>query len=615
METLAYFSAKPLKKGAVIYVPLRKKEAPAIVLSSEDISDSKAKIKNANFALKKIENKKTLILLLPEFIEATVSAAEYFATTTGAILYKTIPKVILDNIKEIEKRKNQENKKIASSRKLILQSEINDRFINYKSLIREEFARNSSVFLLTPTIQDAERAETFLKKGVERYIFVLHNSLTKKEILIRWKNALQSNHPVLIIATASFLSLPRNDIETIIVERENSRAYKQFARPFIDMKIFAEFYAKHKKIRLILSDFPLSVETMWRYYNNEFDELSPLKLRVIKTAEQTLIDMKNRKHQKAGQFEIISDELKNLISKTIKEDKNIFIFAARRGLSSTTICRDCGSPVLCHQCEAPVILHATAKGNYFICHACGSSRSANERCKNCASWKLETIGIGIQLVEKKLKEFFPDKQIFVIDKDETKTHKKILTVVEKFYTEKGGILIGTEMALPYLNKMIMYSAIASMDSLFSLPEWRMPEKILSLLLKIKEITEKEILIQTRKPEQKIFDFIAKGNLADFYKDEIKKRKQFNYPPFSVFIKITVIGSVDKVVKETEYMKKLLKDYDVLIYPSSIKASKGKYVMRGLLRVERSKWPHKEIVEILLSLPPHFSIDVDAESLL
>ena len=614
METLSYFSTKSLEKGTIVYVPLRKKEIPAIVLSSEDISDSKVKIKNANFALKKIENKKTFVLLLPEFIEAAASAAEYFATTTGAILYKIIPKIILDNIKETKRQKIRENKNILS-RKLILQSEINDRFVNYKSLVREEFARNSSVFLLAPTIQDAEKAGAFLKKGIERYTFVLHSSLTKKEILTRWKNALQSGHPVLIIATSSFLSLPRNDIETIIVERENSRAYKQFARPFIDMKIFAEFYVKHKKMRLILGDFPLSVETMWRYYNNEFDELSPPKLRVIKTAEQTLIDMKNKKYQKAGQFEIISDELKNLISKTIKEDKNIFIFAARRGLSPTTICRDCGSPVLCLRCEAPAILYTTMKGNCFICRACGSSRSANERCKNCASWRLETLGIGIQLVEKKLKEFFPDQQIFVIDKDDTETHKKVLMVIEKFYATRGGILIGTEMALPYFNKMISYSAVASIDSLFSLPEWRMPEKILSLLLKIKEITKKEILIQTRKPEQKIFDFVIKGNLADFYKDEIKKRKQFNYPPFCVFVKITVIGIADKVAKETEYMKKLLKDYGILTYPPSIKADKGKYIMRGLLRIERNKWPHKEIVEILRSLPPHFSVDVDTESLL
>ena len=48
-------------------------------------------------------------------------------------------------------------------------------------------------------------------------------------------------------------------------------------------------------------------------------------------------------------------------------------------------------------------------------------------------------------------------------------------------------------------------------------------KILSLLLKIKEITKNKMLIQTRKPDQKIFNYVSKGNLVDFYKDEIKRK--------------------------------------------------------------------------------------------
>ena len=172
-------------------------------------------------------------------------------------------------------------------------------------------------------------------------------------MLTRWKNALRSKHPVLIIATGIFLSIPRNDIGTIIVERENSRAYKQFARPFIDIKVSAEFFAEQKKAQIIFGDLPLKIETMWRYHEGQLDEFSPPKLRTIRGATQTLIDMKDIKHQKAGHFEIISDELKNLISSAIDGPpppaggggENIFVFTVRRGLSPSTICRDCGNSV------------------------------------------------------------------------------------------------------------------------------------------------------------------------------------------------------------------------------------------------------------------------------
>jgi len=556
------------------------------------------------------------MLLLPEFVSATRITADYFATTTGAILHSTVPSAIWNDIGKAKTSSAKGAvKKELTSRRMILQSEINDRFGSYKSLVREEFAKKSSVFLLVPTIQDAEKAKGFLQKGVENYTFVLHSKLSKKEILTRWKNALKSEHPVLIIATGSFLSIPRLDLSTIIIERENSRSYKQFNRPFMDMRILAENLAKERKIRIIFGDLPLSIDTMWRYKENELDELSPPRLRTLREASQTLVDMKDKKHQKAGKFEAVSNELKALVSNTIETNKNMFVFTARRGLAPSTTCRDCGSPVLCHECEAPIVLHGTSKGNRFICHACGASRSADERCKGCASWKLQTLGIGVQLVEKILKEEFPKAEIFVIDKDTASTHKRASALIDKFYATKGAVLIGTEMALSYLDKPIENSAIATMDSLFSLPEWRMSEKILSLLLKIKENTENEMLIQTRKPEQKIFDFIQKGNLVDFYKDEIKKRKQFGYPPFSIFIKVSVVGTPDRVSKEMEYLKKLLNKYDIQIYPSSIKVARGKFAMHGLLRVLRKDWPNEEIVEILRSLPPHFSIDVDPESLL
>ncbi|MBT3282975.1 hypothetical protein HN375_02340, partial [bacterium] len=459
MESLTYFSLKPLKEGLVVFVPLRKKEVPAIVLSSQDITDMKTQIRSAGFALKKIENKKTQMLLLPEFVSATRITADYFATTTGAILHSTVPSAIWNDIGKAKSSSAKVvTKKSLTSRRVILQSEINDRFGSYKSLVREEFAKKSSVFLLVPTIQDAEKAKGFLQKGVENYTFVLHSKLSKKEILTRWKNALKSEHPVLIIATGSFLSIPRLDLSTIIIERENSRSYKQFNRPFMDMRILAENLAKERKIRIIFGDLPLSIDTMWRYKENELDELSPPRLRTLREASQTLVDMKDKKHQKAGKFEAVSNELKALVSNTIETNKNMFVFTARRGLAPSTTCRDCGSPVLCHECEAPIVLHGTSKGNRFICHACGASRSADERCKGCASWKLQTLGIGVQLVEKILKEEFPKAEIFVIDKDTASTHKKASALIEKFYATKGAVLIGTEMALAYLDKPIENSA-------------------------------------------------------------------------------------------------------------------------------------------------------------
>lgn len=615
-ETLTYFTTRTLREGVVVYVPLRKKVVPAIVLSIEDADKAKTKIKSSRFAIKKITSRKSAILFLPEFIAAAGDAAKYFAGATGSLLHAATPKTILEDIPQIRAQKKKQDDKVPrQTRKMVLQAEKEDRYVRYKSLIREEFARNASVFLLTPTIQDAEMAEIFLKKGIERYTVLLHSTLTKKEIVARWKMTLLSIHPVLIIATGTFLSIPRDDIETIIVERENSRAYKLPTRPFLDLRVLAEFIAEHKGIRLILSDLPLKVETMWRYRQGELDEFAPLKLRSFRNTKQVIVDMRRDSAPRTKKFEVLSDNLKKLTQKVQESNKNIFIFAARRGLSPQTVCRDCGSAVMCEICSAPVVLHKRARGNEFLCHTCGASRDAREKCRNCSSWRLETLGIGIQYVESELREHFPESLILKIDRDSISTHKQALSVSDKFYTTKGSVLLGTEMALPYLTKKIAYSAVASMDSLFSIPDWRMSEKVLSILLKIKEMTTETVLIQTRRPEQKVLEYILKGNLTDFYRREIKQREELEYPPFAVLIKITAIGTPARVARELQMLKKKLKKYALSIYPPLVQIAKGRYAMHGLLRVKRDKWPEKQIIEILRSLPPYFSIDVDPESLL
>ena len=68
-----------------------------------------------------------------------------------------------------------------------------------------------------------EPLSVLLEKGIEGYAFILHGSLTPKKIIETWNAAIKEDHPILLIATGGFLSFPRTDIETIVVERESSK--------------------------------------------------------------------------------------------------------------------------------------------------------------------------------------------------------------------------------------------------------------------------------------------------------------------------------------------------------------------------------------------------------
>jgi len=618
-ENLSYFTATDVPIGSVVKVPLRKKIIPAIVVSTEEVTDVKAEIKSADYQTKKIEKIKSSTLLSPEFMQAVSESALYFASTSGSILHSIVPNTIIEGAEKI-KVEIKSPKNNSSYEKLVEQCDDEERYASYKGLIREEFARGHSVYFCLPTIQDIKKAYEKLSKGIEQYTFVLHGFLGKKEQIELWNKASNENHPSLIISTGSFLGIARNDIGTIIVDKENSRSYKNQNRPFIDIRIFAEFFAEKIKAKIIFGDLLLRTETIWRHNEAEIFEIAPLKFRSLTTSNQKLINMKESlpteiDKNREPKFKLFSPELLELVQNNQTNDENLFIFVARRGLSPSTICADCGALVKCNTCGAPTVLHKALAENFFLCHRCGEHRSALEKCNNCQSWRLSAFGIGIESVEEELKQRFPDLKIFKIDSDTTSTHKKATAVMEKFYTSPGSVLIGTEMALLYLSDPIANTAVISIDSFFSIPDFRINEKVMNILLKIRAHTSRNFLIQTRNIEQKILKYAIGGNLADFYRDEIKERETLSYPPFSIPIKITLQGDKKSVLAGMEQLQKIMTPYEVDIFPAFVPIQKGKFSMHGLIKIKRLEWVDKILLNKLNSLPPQYTVNVDPECLL
>ena len=625
-ETLSYFSSKDMPVGGIITVNVRKRTINAIVESTEDVADTKlkirkTKIRTSSYQMKKIVGIAVKHFFLPAFIEATRETAHYFATTTGEILSALTPKIILDEAKKIKAVRKSNDvispKNILTKKEIfVFQAEDRERLGTYKGLIREEFARGRSIFFCLPTIQDVETTVPFIEKGIEEFTFMLHSGLTKKDTVSTWKKITDEKHPVLIVATGSFFSIPRNDIGTIIIDKESSRGYKTFIRPFFDIRVFAEKFAKKVDARLILGDIFLRPETIWRANRNEFIELNPLKFRSLSTAQQDIVDMKNYKKDAVKKsFTIISDKLKDLIKKTRQNNENLFILTPRRGLSPITICSDCSELVQCEKCSTPMTLHKVNVGNVFLCHKCGGRKTAEIKCAGCGGWRLAPLGIAIEGVEGQLKKEFPDLKIFRIDGDSTTTHKKKNATASNFFISPGSVLLGTEMVIPYLHKEIDNIAIVGIDSLFAIPDFRIKEKIFNILLALRAKTLKNFLIQTRNSEEKLFQYITRGNLLNFYRDELNQRKKFGYPPFSILIKITYRGQKITADKEMKKLSEILKDYEPSVYPAFTPGNKGIYSVNALLKIEREKWVDEKLLQILHSLPPAFTVKVDPGDLL
>jgi primosomal protein N' (replication factor Y) len=533
-DQLSYFTSSKVSVGSLVSVPVRKKTVHALVVDIQDAKKMKTSLKSAPFSIKKIQHVHEQPLFSTHFFETARSIAEYHATTLGSVIEALVPKAILEayeknNITEI----SHPDQIVTTSLKnepYVFQTDDAERMATYKSFTRESFAQNKSVFFCLPTAQKIEHVYSLLEKGIDAYTFVLHSKLTAKQIVQTWNDILASTHPVLIIATGNFLSIPRNDIGAIILDYENSRGYKAIRRPFIDYRMFVEEYTKYTTIKLIYGDMFLRVETLEREKRKEMIAFAPIKYRMLKQAQHVLVDM-TQKNSEDTHFHVLSPQLHKLIEHAKQNNEHVCIISSRRGLHPITICGDCGSVVACESCNAPMTVHKQNGKNIFICHKCGNRSKTEITCKVCGSWKLVPLGVGSQLTEKEIIESHPHVKTFRLDSDTAQTPKQARTIVENFLNSPGSILVGTEMALSYLNEPIDNVAVASIDSLFALPDFRGNERIFNLLLRLHCKALNVFMIQTRNPTLPIFDYILKGNLLEYYRDEIQERKELGYPPF------------------------------------------------------------------------------------
>ncbi|MCM2339123.1 MAG: hypothetical protein NDI62_01560 [Burkholderiales bacterium] len=644
---LTYFTSKDVKNGSIVNVPVRNKNILGLVISSQDVEDIKSGIKDMSFKLKKIVEVKKHSIFRDEFLESTFLLSSYFVAKKNNAVISLVPSLFREKYDEIEKfsPKGQSLKeptqglsleKNILTEKLLFQASLEDRLSFYKTLIRGNFALKKSVFIVLPSQYDIELFEQALSKGIENFTFSMHGGLKTKKILENYEKIINSQHGVLILGTTQFLSIPRMDISTIIVEHESSNAYKMIPKPHLDMRTFAEIFASKIGAKFILADTLLRFETIERLNTEGLGEVYPISFRTnFDRIKIDIIDTnKNKKHiteieqnKKTTKFKIISDESLEEIENTLNNKKNVFIFSLRKGLATYTVCKDCNETINCDKCLAPLVLYLSRDGKkrMFACNKCNTEKDPETRCLNCNSWNLMPLGIGTDTIFEEIKNHFPNNKIFKLDKESVKTSNEAEKVIKEFTKNHGSILIGTEMAFFYLKEKVNLSVMASFDGLWTIPNYKISEKIIQLLISILSNTERKLIIQTKNKNDGALLAVKSENLLSFVRGELQDRKNLKYPPYKRFIKITYLGDKEGSIEAKKVLAELFKDYEPDIFGGFISKNKNQYIMNALIKLDPKKWSlpifslnsslDSHLSNLLYSLPFSYEVFVDPEDLL
>jgi primosomal protein N' (replication factor Y) (superfamily II helicase) len=612
VDNLSYYSAKPYELGTLLEVPIRGKNYPGIVTSVKPVNESKTSLKSASFTLRKLPDQNN-VTKLPDNIRLT---AEKIAETTpalvGAILYQLLtPDVRLGNYRYPTVSSLIHHEDTAPQ---ILTATKKDRYISYRSHIRSVLARRGSVMFVVPTSVDVEYAKQHLAQGIEDRLVIFNPTQNKKDRMAAYEAYEDTSIAKLIITTPSHAYQDRVDLLSVVVEQAASDFYRTVTRPYLDHKQCLIAFANVTGRSIILGDILPKTEDEYKRRQDIFNTHNEETKRLAFTSPLNIVEQKDKSTPEKP-FSLFSKELKHRIESITAARGRAFLFSARRGLAPVVTCIDCGYIFRCPDSQTPYSLVETKNAygepeRWFVSGTSGKKIKAADTCPTCGSWRLRTRGIGIQQTYEEAQNNWPDKKIFLLDYLTGSTKKKAEKIISDFYATKGSILVGTQIALPYLSSQgVDLSAVISLDATRANPTWRADENVFRLLLELREISHQEVIVQTRTGTDSILHNASLGTLEPFYNEEITLRESLNYPPFSTFVLLSWLGTKEQVKEVEAMVKNIVTGIEISFYNNPASTSE-KTLRHGLVRVPKSNNQLKDVMTKVKLLPPFIKIEID-----
>ncbi len=613
LESLSYFSSVDYGIGSFLKVPVRGKTESAIVLSSKPVSTTKTALKAATFSLRKLPNQNDPIVL-PDTVRKTAEIlATQYPTTVGALLFSLLPPDVRNGARSYTRLTILPHTEETTPQ--ILTARRDERLIHYKSHVRSAFAHRGSVLLVVPTAANIPSIAKELEQGIEERIVILSPNDTKKKRDEAFIKLEDTSIAKLIITTPSYAYVERVDLTTIIVEESSSPHYKTRQRPYLDHRDALIAYAKVAGRSIVFGDTVSRTEDEVRRREEKYLTFDQEPKRIAFPAPLSVIKQKD-KPTAEKLFELFSPELLRSAERALEAKGKVFLFAARRGLAPIVLCMDCGHIFRCPESNSPYSLIRTKRNNveerWFVCSTSGKKERAADVCISCGSWRLRERGIGIQQIHDEWAEKMPHTDVTVLDNLNAPTAKKAEKIADEFFRKKSGVLIGTQLALPFLHRGVDVSAVVSLDAARAIPTWRADESLFRLMLHLRECTSKEVLVQTRNEPDNLLTHASRGAIERFYDDEISLRHMLGYPPYNTFVLLSWTGTEIAATEAGKMVKERLDSISAQFYTNP-NSTEQKSLKHALIRIDAGDIKLKErVIDITRTLPPYIKIEIDPD---
>ncbi len=398
----------------------------------------------------------------------------------------------------------------------------------YLRAIEPVLAAGGQVLVLVPEI--ALTPQT-LGRFQRRFgaVGMLHSNLTDHERLQTWLKCAAGELSILI-GTRSAVFTPFQQLGLIVVDEEHDASYKQQEGLRYSARDLATKRAQSHDIPIVLGSATPSLESLYNVDRQRYVKL-PLPFRAGDAQMPTyhLIDMRGQQHTDG-----ISVPLERVIRSHLNNNGQVLVFLNRRGYAPSLLCAACGWMATCSDCDARLTLHQSPR--QLVCHHCSLRFEIPQACEACGQQSLIPVGLGTQRSEQGLSALFPEVPVYRIDRDTTRSSRRLEEQFAKINSGDRCIMVGTQMlAKGHHFPNVTLVAVLNADAGFLSPDFRAPERTAQLIVQVAGRAGRaqrpgEVWIQSYQPDNPNLRKLIDEGYPGFAAAELANRVSAAMPP-------------------------------------------------------------------------------------
>ncbi|ANH81262.1 primosomal protein N' [Niabella ginsenosidivorans] len=467
----------------------------------------------------------------------------------------------------------------------------------YIHLIEEQLRMGKQVLYLLPEIALTSQTIRRLQRHFGGHIGVYHSRFSQNERVEVW-NKVKDGSLKIVLGARSSLFLPFQELGMIVCDEEHDTSYKQMEpAPRYHARDAAIYFASlFEDCKVVLGSATPSFESFSNAMHQKYGLVSLAERFGNLALPEIAIADTRRYRTKEFAGTILYPPLVESIHRALEHKTQVILFQNRRGYTPYQRCNTCGWVPQCKHCNVSLNYHKFY--NKLVCHYCGTTYPPLVTCPSCGGHDFVQKQFGTERIEELLQELFPAAKIGRMDIDAVRGKHAHDQLIQTFEQQKLDILVGTQMVVKGLDfEYVSLVGIVDADGILSFPDFRVNERSFQLMEQVSGRAGRkhgtgQVMIQTAQPTHPVLLEVQQHDYQKLFNDEMPKRQQFGYPPYTRLIRLTFKNKIREVVQDAAawFFNSLQNRYkDFIVGPSEpvINRVRNQYLMELLLKLPRS----------------------------